>query len=460
MSVGPGVVDPVSVDPVSVDSVSVGPVSVDPVSVDSVSVDPVSVDPVSVDSVSVDSVVRGLGVGGLGVGRLGVGRLVSVDSVSVDSVSVDSVSVDSVSGGLRSVDSVSVDPVSVDSVSVDSGAPWTRCRSTPCPWTRCRSTGVRGLGVGRPGVRGLGVRRLRVGGLRAGRVGRAGHRREAVVADVLPAGVADRHRLRRRVDLDVHRPVTVVRGTGLDAVAVDQLALGSGDHDLGLAAGDVDLAGVESLADLAAPSAPVAKLGAPAETSRAPPKRVAVTAVAAASRRRVFVGEVTRARCPIPAADTCLAGNLREGRTTPEGRVGRGCGAASQSAPVSIRAYRTAPSRPCSTNTKRRCRGPRAPTTRRPRSAWSRPRTTRARGRGRRPRRRAGRGVVVGQPLRHRPRAEHTVLLEPEVVVATRGVVLVQHEHRPAGHVLPPAWSRSAGRRASSPRQRAPSRRQ
>jgi hypothetical protein len=37
---------------------------------------------------------------------------------------------------------------------------------------------------------------------------------------------------------------------------------------------------------------------------------------------------------------------------------------------------------------------------------------------------------VVGHALGHRPRPQHAVLLEPQVVVVSWPVVLVQHEHR------------------------------
>ncbi len=61
--------------------------------------------------------------------------------------------------------------------------------------------------------------------------------------------------------------------------------------------------------------------------------------------------------------------------------------------------------------------------------------------------------VVAGvgrEPARHRPRPEHAVLLEPQVEVVLRPVVLVEHEHRlptslPA-HESCPQWAMSTKR--------------
>ncbi len=71
------------------------------------------------------------------------------------------------------------------------------------------------------------------------------------MADVLPRGVGDLHRLPGRVDVDGHGTTgTTIGGAGLDAVAVDQLALGRGDGDGLSAILDVDLARVEPGTDV------------------------------------------------------------------------------------------------------------------------------------------------------------------------------------------------------------------
>ncbi len=74
---------------------------------------------------------------------------------------------------------------------------------------------------------------------------------DRVVADVLPRGVGDHHRLLGRVDVDGDGTTgATIGGAGLDAVAVDQLALGRGDGDGLSAIIDVNLARVELGTDL------------------------------------------------------------------------------------------------------------------------------------------------------------------------------------------------------------------
>ena len=109
--------------------------------------------------------------------------------------------------------------------------------------------------------------------------------------------------------------------------------------------------------------------------------------------------------------------------------LARACGTA-RSGPARARRGRSRSPRRRGTSRPRRCRGPRSPSSRRrTRPSGSRPRTPGTRAGGPRCGRRGGsRFGCSGIAARQRPRGEHAVVLQAQVPVQARGVVLLDHE--------------------------------